>query len=112
MAAFRVRRLSNRHKDIYDLAVKLPIEFLKCRAYGHDWGNHTKEPIENGAWRLFATCASCGAENWRDWSIYGERQDQGIYYPEGYVLAETGVLDTADRDIIRAIYLELVPLSK
>jgi len=92
--------------------VKLPIQFLKCRVYGHDWGNHCKKSIEKGAWRIFATCTSCGAESWRDWSVYGERQNQGVYYPNGYVLTETGALEGADRDVIRAIYLELVPIEK
>jgi len=107
----RRRKGSDRYELIRELALKLPIEFLKCRAYGYDWGDQVKRAVDKSTWRVFADCRSCGAENWRDWSIYGEREESGTLYPKGYVLEDTGILETADRNILRALYLDRLPVG-
>lgn len=107
----RLRKGSSRYRLIHQQAVKLPVEALKCRAYGHEWGDQVKSLKDSRTWRVFATCKSCGSTNWRDWNLYGARESGGIDYSTGYRLTETGALVTADRDIIRAVYLDLLPVE-
>lgn len=109
----RRRKGSTRYELIKRLIESLPREYVKCRALGHAWGEEVKKRMDDGGWRVFAFCGSCESERYVDWSIYGEIEETGGYlYSDGYVLTETGPLETADRNIIRAIYLELVPEEK
>jgi hypothetical protein len=103
------RRNSSRYELIYNQAVKLDPDFLRCRIRGHKWGDdETVEVLDRNHKRISTECERCGSECWKDWTLRGSQVASGIRYPKEYCFDETGVLETADRNILREIYLQIV----
>lgn len=103
------RQGSRRYNLIYEQAAALPLPYLRCRVKGHTWSERvTVEALDRNHRRLRETCESCGAHNSKVWTLRGTQVGTSITYPDDYLFARTGFLETADRDILRAIYLRLV----
>ncbi|MFD8340284.1 hypothetical protein ACFV42_48065 [Streptomyces solisilvae] len=108
MAAKIRRRGSDRYNAIYQAAAKLPVEYLRCRIRGHKWSDEeTVDPLTLNESRVWVDCERCEAQRYQDWTLRGQQKGSAIIYPKGYLIADLGVLETADRDIMRAVYLDI-----
>lgn len=103
------RRGSDRYNLIYDQAVKLDQKYLACRVKGHQWGDEeTYEAVSRNEYCIWNSCQRCQSENWKYMTIRGSLRPGGIRYPKEYLFDATGVLETADRDILRAVYIAII----
>ncbi|AEM88922.1 hypothetical protein [Streptomyces violaceusniger] len=108
MAATR-RKGSDRYNTIYKAAVQLPLGYLRCRIRGHKWSDEeTVDPLTLNESRVWVECERCEAERYQDWTVRGQQKASGILYPRGYLISDLGILETADRNILRAVYLDIV----
>lgn len=100
---------SKRYKNIKEQLEEFPDEYVKCRAMKHAWGDEVKRRDQDGNWIISHECARCGSEKWQIWSMYGEPEASGYNYSDGYLFLETGPLSQEDNNVIRAVYLDMIP---
>lgn len=95
-AAERTGRITEQAADLQDA-------YLMCRTLGHPWKDPDPPKVINrNTVRLDRDCARCDAFRWVVMTVRGHVIAKGRAYPADYVLKDTGRLDEADRDLIRA----------
>ncbi|MGW5820080.1 hypothetical protein [Streptomyces noursei] len=95
---------SRRYKDVYEQAIKLPLEFLHCRVWQHSWGRPAREVLDTNEVQYSVECTSCHAIKLKWTSLRGIPVATRMIYPADYCLVATGILETVDRAVICEIY--------